>query len=292
MAPARLYLKDGVAPAQAAKSLRELIVKATNLASYGAGPDGASTLRGKYIEWVEEVEVQLFWMARDAEVLTMLHTPRYWYIRGMDRDPRPWTLIEAEAKIQSATLERMVEDLEERTRRLSSAPGHITVVDTNVLLEYQPPAQIPWPDLLHCPDVRLVVPVRVVEELDAKKYARRPDLADRARSLLRQLEAVLGSTGAPGRLRSGVTIEVPVDSGPRRRPADADEEVLETCHELCQLTGRDVTLVTGDTAMRLRAEARGIPVTKMPGEYERKRAATDRETESSSRAGAEVHEVS
>jgi len=36
----------------------------------------------------------------------------------------------------------------------------------------------------------------VVEELDAKKYARRSDIADRARRLLPQLERVLG-TGVP-----------------------------------------------------------------------------------------------
>jgi rRNA-processing protein FCF1 len=278
VAHARLYLNDGVDPAQAKKGLRELINEAGNLASYGAGPNGVITLRDRYIAWVENVEAQLSWMARDADVLAMLHTPRHFYIRDIGQGtPRPSPLVEAEAKAQSAALKRMVDDLEERTRRLSAAPGHITVLDTNLLLEYQPPGQIPWPQLLRCPAVRLVVPLRVVEELDAKKYAQRRDLADRARRVLRQLDADLGSAGAPGKVQPGVTIEVPVDPGPRRRPADADAEILDTCHEVRQLTGQAVTLVTGDTAMRLRAQARGITVTKMPAEYERMRAATDGE---------------
>jgi predicted ribonuclease YlaK len=111
----------------------------------------------------------------------------------------------------------------------------------------------------------------VIEELDAKKYAQRRDLADRARRILPQLLRVVGTGGSPGELRDGVTIEVPVDPGLRRRPADADEEVLSTCHELQQLTGRDITLVTADTGMRLRAQAHGLVVLTMPETYERQR---------------------
>jgi hypothetical protein len=48
---------------------------------------------------------------------------------------------------------------------------------------------------------------------------------------------------------------VPIDPGPRNRPEDADEEVLNTCRELSLLSSQDVTLVTGDTGMRLRAQA-------------------------------------
>jgi rRNA-processing protein FCF1 len=269
MAPERLYLKDGVDPSAAARSLGECIRVASNVASWGAGPDGATQLRDKYLQWVEETEQLLSGLTLDGEVITMLCTDRYLYIRGARIDPRPWPLIEAEVRFQAGRLERMVEDLEERAGRLSSAPGHITVVDTHVLLHYQPPEQIPWATLVRKPQVRLVVPLRVVEELDEKKYARRADIAGRARRLLPRLEAVLGTAGAPGELGGAVTIEVPVDSGPRRRPTDADEEVLDTCRELRQLTGREVTLITADTSMRLRGQARGIPVVRMPDKYRR-----------------------
>jgi rRNA-processing protein FCF1 len=271
MAPERLYLKDFLHPADAARSLQERIRDASNVASWGPGPNGAAQLRDKYLQWVEETEQLLSSLTLDGAVVTMLCTDRYLYIRGASMDPRPWPLVEAEVRLQAGRLERMVKDLEERARRLSSAPGHITVVDTHVLLHYQPPEQIPWPTLVGNPQVRLVVPLRVVEELDEKKYARRADIADRARRLLPRLEAVLGTAGAPGQLRPGVTIEVPFEPGPRPRPTDADEEVLDTCRELRQLTGREVTLITGDTSMRLRGQARGIPVVKMPDEYLRSR---------------------
>ncbi len=69
-----------------------------------------------------------------------------------------------------------------------------------------------------------------------------------------------------------VTIEVPTDRGTRHRPVDADEEILNTCDELRDLAAGEVTLITGDTAMRLRAEVRGIRVVRMPDQYERRRS--------------------
>ena len=58
------------------------------------------------------------------------------------------------------------------------------------------------------------------------------NLADRARRLLSQLRAQLAPTaGGPVHIRERVTIEVPVEDGPRRRTIDADFEILETCRE-------------------------------------------------------------
>lgn len=228
--------------------------------------------RDKYLEWVEQTEVQLASMTQQPEILTMFQSARYWHIRGIDSStPRPWPLVEAESNLQKAALERMAEDLVQRSIQLSAAPGRITVVDTNVLLHYLPPPQIPWASILRVDEVRLVVPLRVIEELDAKKYAKRSDLADRARRVLPLIEDRIGTAGQAGTLQDGVTIEVPIDPSPRRRPTDADEEILETCEELSQMTGRPVALVTGDTAMRIRAEARGIEVVRLPEGYERDR---------------------
>jgi predicted ribonuclease YlaK len=136
-----------------------------------------------------------------------------------------------------------------------------------VLLEYLPPAEIPWTEIVRQDSVRLILPLRVIEELDAKKYSRRKSLSNRARRLLPQLAKVIGSSGEPGDLRPGVTIEVTVDPGPRLRPEDADEEVLAACAELRQFSATEITLISADTAMRLRAGALQIPVMEMPNQY-------------------------
>jgi len=155
--------------------------------------------------------------------------------------------------------------------RLVAAPGQLTVIDTHVLLHFLPPDQVDWPAVIGAPTVRLVLPLRVVEELDEKKYTARDDLADRARRLLSQLRTQLAPTaGAPTPLRAGVTIEVPVDDGPRPRTVDADHEILDTCREL-GLGGQPVVLVTNDTGMALRAGSAGVRVVPMPEQYLRRR---------------------
>jgi hypothetical protein len=269
----RLYLKPGANPANAAETLRELITEARNVRGAQVGVKVGVALREKYLEWVELAEAQLANHTSDADMLQMLQTPRYWRIREIhEHSARPSPLVGAEIDTQVAALERLGADLDTRVKRLSRAAGHITVLDTNVLLEFQPPQYVDWKEVVGgTSPIRLVVPLRVVEELDAKKYSRRADLADRARRLLVQIEGVLGEAGLPGEISSGVTIEVPIDAGPRHRLTDADEEILNTCEEIAQLTGQPVTLVTADTAMRLRAGARAISVAPMPVEYRRKR---------------------
>lgn len=265
----RLSLKAGVAPQQALESLRQAI----------AGPDRFNTahddlnFRIQYVQWAEDVERQLGSLTVDVEVITLMQTARHWQIRnsaGTHLD-RLRAQMDSEIEFQRGILRRLAGDLEERIARAQAAPGHQTVIDTNVLLHYQEPASIVWDGIVEADQVRLVVPLRVVEELDGHKYSRRRELAERARRVLPALQQTLGAGGAPGELRENVTIEVPVDPGPRQRPEDADREILDTCHELAQLSGESVSLVSADIAMRLRAEAEGIHVVGMPAAYERQR---------------------
>lgn len=151
-------------------------------------------------------------------------------------------------------------------------PGKLTVLDTNVMLEYLPPQQIPWTQLLDADRVRLIIPLRVVEELDAKKYSGQR-LAPRARALLPWLEEHLGPGGIPGPIGDGVTIEVPIEAEGRVRPADADAEILTVCQDTEQLSGRAAVLMTADTSMRIRAQAAGITVLRPPAKFRRHDAA-------------------
>jgi predicted ribonuclease YlaK len=195
-----------------------------------------------------------------------------WRIRQLHEEPI-WTtqLVRAEIEQQTRWLEALRDDLQVRIDRMAGAPGDPTVLDTNVLLEFVPAAQIDWTAVTGSPVVRLVVPLRVVEELDVLKYdRRRQDRAERARRILPQLEASVGNAGTPRERRTNTTIEVLIEPSPRYRPTDADEEVLETCRELQQYGGKRVTLVTADTAMRLRALALNVAVVPMPNEYFRR----------------------
>jgi hypothetical protein len=279
MRPHRLHLKPGSDPRGAANALADVVNAGRNvIASVPGGTQigpGAIPLAEAYVRWVETVENQLTVLSLDLDLVDALHTSRYWRIRQLHEEPiRPVALVQAEIDRQAGWLEALRRELEQRIHRAAAAQGDPAVIDTNVLLEFMPPAQIDWRSILPASAVRLVVPLRVIEELDLLKFdRRRPERADRARRILPQLSAVVGAGGEPREVREGTTIEVLVGPAPRYRPADGDEEVLLTCQELEQFGGRPVTLVSADTGIRLRAQALGIRAIPMPIQYSR---STDR----------------
>jgi hypothetical protein len=271
----QLRLRHAVVPDHALDVLRDRINALDNLPMDSRTPDALMRTRDEYLTWVEETEIKLAYLTHGSTVIEQLHTARYWEIRRLvPSDARPVPLIDGERRAQRDALQGMLENLEMHVNRARSAPGHITVLDTNSLLHYQLPDSIKWPEIVGQEQVRLVIPLRVIEELDAKKWGDGSEkLRDRARALLPKIDALIGLMGAPAPLADGVTIEVPVEhiSGqPRFKPEDADEEILFTCRELWQLSAQPggVTLITSDIAMRIRAEALGgIRPVRLPDKY-------------------------
>jgi predicted ribonuclease YlaK len=84
-----------------------------------------------------------------------------------------------------------------------------------------------------------MMPIRVIEELDAKKYSRDPVIQRRARRRLPWLNRLFpdGDRG-PIALGKGATLELLLSEASRNRPAAGDEEMLEVCQEAQQLVGR------------------------------------------------------
>jgi len=248
----------------------------SNLIGVSAGR-GLEIHQNAYLVWIAGAEVGLRNIFTDPDTWGGLYSNAYWQIRDLKPDsPRPIELINTEALDQAMRLEALADQLTRFAERLAAAPGKVTVVDTNVLLHFEPPVQVDWPAVVGERHVRLVLPLRVVEELDEKKYTARDDIADRARRLLAQLRTQLTSTaGGPVPLRDGVTIEVPVDDGPRRRILDADQEILYTCDQL-RAVGCPVVLVTDDDGISIRAARVGIRVVPMPERYLRKKPKSTR----------------
>ena len=129
---------------------------------------------------------------------------------------------------------------------------------------HQLPDSVNWLEIIDQREVRIVIPLRVIEELDTKQYSESERIRDRARKRLPHLYKLVSPGGTPKALNDYATIEVFIEPGPRERPADADTEILETARDLRRLSGQGVTVVTGDTGMRLRAEAEGISTASMP----------------------------
>lgn len=269
-----LHLRDGGRLAEGERHLRDTATQGKNLVGASVGQDVAIH-QNAYLAWVGTAESQLRNVFVDPATWGHLYDERHWQIYGLSQtSPRPIELIQTAIAVQTTWLDHLADRLKKLADRLAAAPGELTVLDTHVLLHFQPPDQVNWQEVTGADEIRLVLPLRVVEELDEKKYTARDDLAERARRLLSQLRAQLAHSGeAPAKIRDGVTIEVPVDDGPRQRTLDADQEILDTCREL-RAGGQSVVLVTDDTGMILRAGSAASRVVPMPERYLRRRPAT------------------
>ena len=153
---------------------------------------------------------------------------------------------------------------------MMSSPGIPAVIDTNIFIEHQRPDYVDWPTIVGEQPVRLVVPLRVVEEVDAMKYQGHERTRRVAREILPWLEAVLKDGTDPQNVRLNTTIEVQLQGAPRYRPMDADEEILDVYEDIRLLAGR-ARLITADCSMRIRARAMGFEVSVMPETYRRQR---------------------
>ncbi len=229
-----LHVREGTDLTQAARRLAECAMEGSNRVNTSAGLRERLVVTA-YLSWKDLVETQLRNVFTDPGVLSHLRTAAFWAIRDpAHQDFRISELVNSEVNEQVAWIEGLVGHLNCMAERLAAAPGVATVLDTNVLLHYQPPEQVEWAKVTGVDPVRLLLPLRVIEELDEKKYTARPDIRDRARRLLSDLWGRLAGTGGgPVQLRENVTIEVPVDEGQHRaRPVDADEEILDTCEQV------------------------------------------------------------
>src|SRR5579884_3520840 len=195
------------------QTLRGLATEGRNV-GLGLAGSQAFVAVNRYLQWVSGAEAQLQNIIVEPEVWTRLRGETFWHIRELnDSSPRWQELIYTETELQARRIDDLCGEVEALEAHLDASEGRLAVIDTNVL-EHQRPEQVKWSEVVKVSPVRLVIPLRVLEELDEKKYTARDDKADRARRLLTTLWTVLGpAKGGPVPIAEGVT----VDRRPRRR---------------------------------------------------------------------------
>lgn len=187
--------------------------------------------------------------------------------------------LSTEIKNQLKALEQAHAELQ-ALRDLAARAGLPVVYDTNMLNHWVQPGDIRWREILKIQKenaklARLVIPLRVVDELDRQKYGQ-GDLARKAATAIRYLERVLRDSkpGQPVQLRDDATLEVWVDSDDRS--SDADLSILRCAADLDNLhPSTGVRVLTGDTGMRLRAQQLGLKTLQLPEEFRKKGTALD-----------------
>ncbi len=262
-----MRLKPDVSPSHFLEQLRQLINDGRALRGFGVGPGGFIDLHRRYLDWTENVEFVLRTNSLDPSLAVLLQSERHWAIRRLlveDVSVRPVPMVQGEVELQLDVLDQLSDELCRRLKALEFGSGRVAVVDTNLLLHYLPPEQIKWLELVGADHVQLLVPLRVIEELDEKKYSARAEkMRLRARRVLSHLKELLADGD---KINVGIELTVFLDQG-REGPVDADQEILDNALEARQFTSRDVCLVTGDTGMRLRARSLGLPTISMPDDY-------------------------
>ena len=160
------------------------------------------------------------------------------------------------------------------------------VLDTNDFLEHRRFTEIPWRDILAGDRVVLVVPWKVVAELDANKSNNRSSTKrERARTILPLIER-FSQLEPSAEVRPGITMEYfhgNVEEMCRKHDLTSthpDHLIVASALVLREHTpATHVVLVTGDTGMRMTARRVGLDVIPMPEEYRLPHALDDEERE-------------
>ena len=262
----RVRLAPGAKIDDAVLLLEEL---ATNAYSVGAFEQHPSDRRDEYVRWTMVSERRLRGVLARQDAESFFDSPRHRDICSMPAGSQIVTLLQAELDARALDFGDVAEHLRQQRTRMTTSRGLPIVVDSNVLLQCRRPDQLDWSAQVG-EIVRVMLPLRVVEEVDSKKYSGSRRLSRVARGLMPWIDGLFpdGNTGPVSLRRSEATIELLLADRPRHRPADADEEVLDVCHEVRHLVGQ-VKVMTGDTAMRVRARSEGLDVLVIPDGWRR-----------------------
>jgi len=262
----RARLGPGVDPARA---IAEILQLAGGVgAAIRPGSQHPVDQRDDYVRWAIDTEAHLESVLRRQDAQAFFDNPRHRDILVMPLGNYLTTLIYAELEAKRRALADVVTDLRAQVARMTGAPGFPIVVDSNVLLQCQRLDSVTWPTEVG--EARVIVPLRVMEEIDAKKYGDNKRLRGVARGVVTWIDSLFPGGGpGPVRIRDGRgdTIELLLADRPRYRPMDADEEVLDAAHEVAQFARQVVKVMTADTAMRVRARHEGLDVLRVPDEW-------------------------
>jgi predicted ribonuclease YlaK len=178
--------------------------------------------------------------------------------------------VNDELQARQQQLERVITSVEQAVGRWGdNATSQLVLPDTNVLIHHEQGIETAdWHTLLgthvrSMTEIRLVLPLLVVDELEKRKDGKEPQRS-RARHALKSLYGRF-STGTASRsplsTSSGGTrvwLEILMDDPGHSRLPRADEELLRTAGRLQGLADRSVLFVTYDTGAALRAAAVGV----------------------------------
>jgi len=265
-----LWPARGVSGADLHSALSVVHNGAVNILAVG---HEASTVISSYLSWCTDATRILRLSLRPADLRNLVLTDTYWAAQS---NPSPTkhllAAVHNEVAARKDELQTALKELDQQLRvwsvSCSSGGMAFVVPDTNVLLEYPEPFdQLDWHGLLSVnvrsmTDIRVVIPLLVIDELDDAKSDR---VRSRARQALKVLYAFFGDNVDGPRLmqpeahlKGRVDVQVLMDPAGHARLPRADDELIDRAAALGSFRGYPVEFVTYDTGAALRARAAGL----------------------------------
>lgn len=266
------FLARGESVANVIDGLRHLLSEAANIEG-AAGTDQVVQAQ-RYLRWSENAERRLQGSFADPTIARSLLTSRHWQIRAIEPSTRmAFGMIESELRDQARVLRSLLSQIEHYVDLVQPSEDEtLVVLDTNVYVHGQPFDQVRWEKHVSGANVRLLMPLIVVDELDKLK-----DRSDSARGVLRSLDAVFAGATSLARLhiRDTVTLQLLDEPLGHVRLDRADDEIVRQVAYYSAVAESPVTIFTRDRGMRIRALASGVDARMLPPELERNRQRDD-----------------
>ncbi len=149
---------------------------------------------------------------------------------------------------------------------------HYLFVDTNIFLHYKIFTDIDWAKEFNMKQIKIVITSTTLSELDNKKYeSHSKKVRERAEKVLSKIGAILDSD-KPYEFRNGVYLHFLADEPrtdwrkERLDPNSKDDRLMAHILDFIRVEAMDtrrVSVVSGDTGLRIKAETRNIKVRRL-----------------------------
>ncbi|WP_328940562.1 PIN domain-containing protein [Streptomyces sp. NBC_00250] len=243
--------------------LRSVHTAAINLGNYHQPEENLL----KYLTWATESVRVLNSQIRPKDIDALVRTPQYWallagagQINGRLEAALSNGLIDLEVRQRVEAFDLAVKAFTEQMTRWPESTS-VLVLDTGLFIKH--PTKFEETDFAALAgterDIRIVVPMVVVEELDRLKESGNQQVRWRAGYSLAVLDRLLEER-AP---LPTATVEILMDNPGHARLSEADDEIVDRALTVRTMAAGPVRLITYDTSMAMRAKFATLPVLKL-----------------------------
>lgn len=240
---------------------------------------GANERLSAYQDWASQASSHMRTVLDLPQVEHFIDTRRHDFLFNMFGGPK--TLlnysISAEQEDRARVFMAALAELRAVQASCEVMPQTLLIPDTNIYLHQDAKFQaLDWHNIAGTTDeVRLLVPMAVVRELDRAKrapgnktvsFTNSEAVRDRARLTSKWIRTTFENPESVPEVSPGVTMELLMDPMGHRAIGDPDSEIIDRALALQTMAGgRNVSIVTSDGNMQFGAHVAGLGAILLPG---------------------------